>query len=546
MPTEAADGPREPFYLTTPIYYVNGEPHIGTAYTTIASDAVVRWMRMDGRDVHFLTGMDEHGQKVALAAAEHSMSPQEWCDSQVGQFKELWDTLEISYDDFIRTTEDRHARGVQKFMQALYDNGYLYKSTYDGFYCTPCETQFTAAELGKGRTCPDCGRPVEHIEEENWFFKLSEFSDRLLAYYDEHPDFVSPETRAHEVRSFVESGMHDLSVSRTAFDWGVPLPFDPSHVTYVWVDALINYITALGYGSDWGDGGSGGGSEGGGSGAGCESGGGEMFERYWPADFHFVGKDIIRFHCVIWPAMLMAAGLPVPKRVFAHGFLMASDGSKMSKSKGNALYPKEIIERYGVDAYRYYFLSDVTFGADGNIGHDRITQVYNADLANSFGNLFSRVSNMTVKYFDGRVPSVAGGPGAIGMDNPLRASSEGLAGRVRSAMEGIDFGGAAGAVMELVHAANLYVEESAPWNLAKAGDADSLEELKVVIYSALEACRISALLLAPFMPHAARELHRRMGLGDPNEVRDVEHAAAWGGLPEGNDVEVGEPLFPRL
>ena len=510
---------REPFYLTTPIYYVNGEPHIGTAYTTIASDTLVRWKRMDGYDVHFLTGMDEHGQKVAKSAAEHGMTPQEWCDSQVPQFTRLWDELGITYDDFIRTTEERHTRGVQQFMQTLYDNGYLYKGSYKGYYCTPCETQLSKTDLVDGK-CPDCGRDVDFVEEENYFFKLSDFGDRLLAYYDAHPDFIRPKIREHEVRAFVEGGMHDLSVSRTTFDWGVPLPFDEKHVTYVWVDALINYITALGYGSD----------------------DTSAFERYWPADFHFVGKDIIRFHCVIWPAMLMAADLPIPEHVYAHGFLMAADGSKMSKSKGNAIYPRELIERYGVDAYRFYFLSDVTFGSDGNIGHERITQVYNAELANSYGNLFSRVSNMTIKYFDGRVPE-AGGEFAEA-DNPLEDVADGLYETYRSRIGDVDFAGAVEAVMELVHRANLYVEESAPWKLAKSEDARG--ELAFVLYNSLEACRIAALFLAPFMPASSRELWSRLGLGDPSSVTDAASASAWGGLPAGNPVTKGDALFPRL
>ena len=316
---------KEPFYVTTPIYYVNGVPHIGTAYTTIAADTVARWQRMDNHDVWFLTGMDEHGQKVAQSAQEHDMTPQEWCDSQVPQFTDLWKELNISNNDFIRTTQERHTRGVQQFMQDLYDKGYLYKSTYQGYYCTPCETQWAKSDLTEDGKCPTCGRDVDFIEEENWFFKLSEFGDKLLAYYDEHPKFIRPKIRENEIRSFIESGMHDLSVSRTTFDWGVPLPFDSKHVTYVWVDALINYITALGYGSD----------------------DLSKYNEFWPANFHFVGKDIIRFHCVIWPAMLMAAGLPIPEHVFAHGFLMAADGSKMSKSKGNALYPRELIDRYG-------------------------------------------------------------------------------------------------------------------------------------------------------------------------------------------------------
>ncbi len=506
-----------PFYITTPIYYVNGTPHIGTAYTTIAADTIARFNRLDGQDVHFLTGMDEHGQKVAQSAQEHGMTPQEWCDSQVPQFKDLWMDLDITNDDFIRTTEDRHVKGVQKFLQTLYDNGYLYKDSYEGLYCTPCETFFAEEDLVDG-CCPDCGRPVQAIKEDNWFFKLSEFGDKLIEYYESNPDFIRPQIRRNEVMSFVKGGMHDLSISRSTFDWGVPLPFDEEHVTYVWVDALINYLTALGYGSD------------------DEA----DFEKRWPADFHFVGKDIIRFHCVIWPAMLMAAGLPLPKHVFAHGFLMAADGSKMSKSKGNALYPRDLMEQFGVDAYRYYFMSDVTFGADGNIGLDRMTQVYNADLANSYGNLFSRVSNMTIKYFEGKVPQC---PVEFAV-NPLKEIADELYPKYAQCLRNVDFGGATGAIMELVHRANLYVEESAPWNLAKSEQTQG--ELAAVLYNALEACRISALLLSPFMPTTSDELYSRLGLGKATEVRDGAAAAAWGGLPVGNEVVKGDALFPRL
>ena len=509
----------KPFYITTPIYYVNGEPHIGTAYTTIACDTMARFQRMDGRDVMFLTGLDEHGQKVAKSAEEHDMTPQEWCDHLVPQFTDLWEELKITNDDFIRTTQERHIASVQQFLTKLYDNGYLYKGGYQGFYCTPCETFFTEEELVDGK-CPDCGRDVEYISEENWFFKLSEFGDKLLALYDERPDFVQPQIRANEVRSFVEGGLNDLSVSRTTFDWGVPLPFDEQHVTYVWVDALINYLTALGYGSD----------------------DTEKLGKFWPVNFHVVGKDIIRFHCVIWPAMLMAAGIEVPQHVFAQGFLMAADGSKMSKSKGNAIYPRELIDRYGVDASRYYLLSDITYGADANVGYDRITQVYNADLANSYGNLFSRVSNMTKKYFEGKVPEVPAELAAAG--NPLKEIADTLYPRIHDCMNAVDFAGATAAVMELVHRANLYVEESAPWNLAKSEETQG--ELAAVIYNTLETCRIAALYLAPFMPTTSAELWRRLSLDDVTEVTDLEAASRWGGLPVGNDVEKGDALFPRL
>lgn len=510
---------KDTFYITTPIYYVNGEPHIGTAYTTIATDCMARWNRLQGKDVMFLTGLDEHGQKVAKTAEDHGMTPQQWCDSQVPQFTDLWHDLSITNDDFIRTTQDRHAKGVQDFMQLLYDNGYLYKDSYEGFYCTPCETFFAEEDLVDGK-CPDCGRDVEFLKEENWFFKLSEFGDKLLKFYDENPDFIRPEIRMNEVRSFVEGGMHDLSVSRTAFDWGIPLPFDTKHVTYVWVDALINYMTALGYGSD----------------------DTTKFEKFWPANFHFVGKDIIRFHCVIWPAMLMAAGMPLPQHVHAHGFLMAADGSKMSKSKGNALYPRELMEQFGVDAYRYYFLADVNFGSDANIGIDRITQVYNADLANTYGNLFSRVSNMTVKNFDGVVPQLSAE--FENAQNPLHELADGLYDRFAACMSVVDFCGAAKEVMELLHRANLYIEQTAPWNLAK--DESKHDELAFVLYNGLEACRIAAVLLAPFMPNISDELFARLSLGKATEITDAQKECEWGGLPAGATVTKGDALFPRL
>ncbi len=510
---------KDTFYITTPIYYVNGEPHIGTAYTTIATDCIARWNRLNGKDVMFLTGLDEHGQKVAKTAQEHNMTPQQWCDSQLKQFVELWQDLSITNDDFIRTTQDRHIKGVQDFMQLLYDKGYLYKDSYEGFYCTPCETFFSEEELVDGK-CPDCGRDVEFLKEENWFFKLGEFGDKLLKFYDEHPDFIRPEIRMNEVRSFVEGGMHDLSVSRTAFDWGIPLPFDTKHVTYVWVDALINYITALGYGSN------------------------DLtkFEKFWPANFHFVGKDIIRFHCVIWPAMLMAADMPLPGHVHAHGFLMAADGSKMSKSKGNALYPRELMEQFGVDAYRYYFLSDVNFGSDANIGIDRITQVYNADLANTYGNLFSRVSNMTVKNFDGKVPELSSE--FASKENPLSNIADGIYSRYNESMSVVDFCGAAKEVMDLLHAANLYIEQSAPWNMAK--DEDKHDELAFVLYNGLEACRIAAVLFAPFMPNTSDELLSRLSCSKATEITNVEKECVWGGLKYGAVVTKGDALFPRL
>ncbi|MDR3315421.1 MAG: methionine--tRNA ligase, partial [Coriobacteriales bacterium] len=444
-----SDDQRQSYYLTTPIYYVNGVPHLGTAYTTIASDALARFERMNGRDTWFLTGLDEHGQKVAQAAAEHGVSPQEWVDGIAPRFKDAWAMLDITYDDFIRTTEERHTQGVQRLCTTLKDNGYLYKDTYEDWYCVPEETFFTEEQSvieADKHLCPDCGRELTYVSEENWFFKLSAFEEPLLKFYEENPEFICPQTRRNEVISFVKGGLKDLSISRTTFDWGIPLPFDPSHVIYVWVDALINYITAVGYGSD-------------------DPALQAEFARRWPAEVHFVGKDIIRFHCVIWPAMLMAAGVEPPRKVFAHGFLLTK-GEKMSKSRGNVMTPEELTRIFGVDAYRYYFLSDVQFGADGSISLARMAQVYNADLANSWGNLCSRVFTMTQKYLEGIVPDLRSETVAAlnqSMGNPLAELAEDLYGRYAAAMNAIDYSGALATVRELCDRTNLYIEESAPW-----------------------------------------------------------------------------------
>lgn len=514
------------YSFTTPIYYVNAAPHLGTAYTTIAADAVARYQRMNGYDVAFVTGMDEHGQKVADTAADKGMTPQDWCDSMEPAFRDAWDMLGITYTDFVRTTEPRHAVTVQKFWQDLYDKGWCYKGSYEGWYCVHEETYYAESDLEKNDegelVCPDCKRPVQKAGgEENWFFKLSEFGDKLLAFYEENPDFIRPETRKNEIVSFVKSGLKDLSISRSTFDWGVPLPFDEGHVAYVWADALLAYLTGIGYGDE-----------------GERAG---EFDARWPMQYHFVGKDITRFHCVIWPAMLMAAGLPITHTVFGHGFLLTK-GEKMSKSKGNALKPADLCKVFGVDAYRYYFMSDVQFGADGSISMERMVQVYNADLANTWGNLCSRVFNMTKKYFDGQVPEVSAG--VLAKENPLRAISDELYAEYDAALGAVDFTAAAAAVQKLAGRVNLYVEESAPWNLAKS--EETAGELAEVIYNALEAIRIIALYMAPFMPNTSAEVFRRLSLGDIEAVTDIEAATAWGQLPAGNPVEIGDPLFPRL
>jgi methionyl-tRNA synthetase len=513
---------RPSFYITTPIYYVNSVPHLGTAYTTIAADALARYRRMTGYDVHFLTGLDEHGQKVAQAAEHNGVSPQEWVDTIAPKFLEAWRLLDITNDDFIRTTDERHERGAQQFLQVLKDRGDLYQGRYEGWYCLPDETFYTEEQLTEERTCPQCGREVQFVKEDNWFFRLSAYQDRLLAYYAEHPDFIQPETRRNEVVSFVSGGLKDLSVSRTTFTWGIPLPFAPEHVMYVWFDALINYITAVGYGAD-----------------GTPTFSGPL-AHYWPAQYHFVGKDIIRFHCAIWPAMLMAAGMPIPETVFAHGFLLTK-GEKMSKSKGNAISPADLVERFGVDAYRYYFMREVQFGADGSISIESMVQRYNGDLANDWGNLVSRLLNMTEKYCEGVVPEPHA---ASDEDREIIGIAERLPDVVERHMAALDYAGALEAAWELIKRANRYIEDSAPWNLAKSDD--TRPRLEAVLYNALESVRIAALFTAPVMPNTSREVWRRLGLGDPNAIEDVASAAHWGGLPAGSRVEKGDALFPRI
>ena len=516
--------PKGTFGVTTPIYYINAAPHLGTAYTTVAADTIARYERMNGYDVSFVTGTDEHGQKIAETAEKNGMTPQAWCDSLAPAFTDAWKTLDIDYTNFVRTTEDRQTRAVQKFWQGLYDAGWLYKSAYEGWYCVHEETYYAESDLEKNEdgefVCPDCKRPVryESSGEENWFFKLSEFQDKLLAFYDEHPDFIRPVSRRNEIVSFVKGGLQDLSISRSSFDWGIPVPWDEGHVFYVWADALIAYLTGIGYGDPERE---------------------AEFDRRWPIQYHFVGKDITRFHCVIWPAMLMAAGMPITHTVFGHGFLLTK-GEKMSKSKGNGLMPADLVRVFGVDAYRYYFMSDVQFGHDGSISMERMVQVYNADLANTWGNLVSRVTNMTTKYFEGRVPEAPAGS----EDNPLREIADSLYAEYDGCMAEVDFTGAAAAVQKLASRVNLYVEESAPWTLAK--DPARADELAGVIYNCLEAIRIIALYMAPFMPNTSAEVFRRLGLGEIADTTDIQEATAWGQLPASVAVEVGDPLFPRL
>jgi len=506
------------FYITTPIYYPSDKLHIGHAYTTVAADAIARYKRQRGYDVMFLTGSDEHGQKIQRIAEEKGVSPKEYVDGIVAGFKKLWQLLHITNDDFIRTTEERHTRSVQKIFQALYDRGDIYKSEYEGWYCVPCETFWTERQVAEGNTCPDCGRPVELVKEESYFFRLSKYADRWFKFIEENPDFIQPASRRNEMISFVKSGLEDLCVSRTTFNWGIPVPMDPKHVIYVWIDALSNYITALGYGSE------------------DES----KYHRYWPADLHLVGKEIVRFHTIIWPIMLMALGLPLPKKVFGHGWLILESG-KMSKSKGNVVDPVVLVDKYGVDAIRYYLLREISFGADGYYSEEALIRRINADLANDLGNLLHRTLTMIEKYCSGVVPEP--GP-AEAIDGELQAVAAAVPREVEETMEKLEISNALAAIWKLVGRANKYIDETTPWLLAK--DEATRPRLQTVLYNLAEALRIIGILLVPYLPTVPEKIWKQLGLGEG--VREVpwEEAEQWGGLVPGTRVQRGEPIFPRI
>jgi methionyl-tRNA synthetase len=506
---------KDTFYITTPIYYVNDVPHIGHAYTTVSADFLARYHRLAGERVHFLTGTDEHGEKVAQAAAARGIEPQAWVDEVVPRWKEVWARLEISYDDFIRTTEPRHVGPVQRLAQQLYDQGDVYLGEYEGPYCVACETFYQPSEVVNG-LCPIHERPVEMLKEKNYFFRLSAYGDRLLALYESQPDFVAPESRRNEVVSLVRGGLQDLSISRTSFSWGVPIPWDPAHVMYVWVDALQNYLTAVGYGSEE-----------------------ERFERTWPADYHFIGKDILRHHAVIWPALLMAAGLPLPRHVFAHGFLTIG-GKKMSKTNLTGISPHTLVDTFGSAGYRYHFLREGSFGSDGAFSWEAMVTRYNADLANDLGNLVSRALAMVTGYFGGAVPA-PGGAGPAEQQLAARAA-EAAAGLTRGALS-LDLPGAMEAAMSLVRATNLYINEAAPWKLAK--QPEQRERLATVLYSVCEAIRQASVLFSPAMPSASRRIRAQLGVPEV-EVRPLAEAVAWGDLAPGTAVHRGEPIFPRI
>ncbi|WNQ09421.1 methionine--tRNA ligase [Paenibacillus aurantius] len=506
------------FYITTPIYYPSDKLHIGHAYSTVAGDAMARYKRLRGYDVMYLTGTDEHGQKIQEKAEEKGETPQQFVDRIVAGIKELWSKLDISYDDFIRTTEPRHKEAVQKIFRQLLDQGDIYLGTYEGWYCTPCESFILERQLVDGK-CPDCGRPVKKVSEQNYFFRMSKYADRLLQYYAENPDFIQPEARKNEmINNFIKPGLEDLAVSRSTFEWGVPVPGDPKHVIYVWIDALSNYITALGYGSE------------------DES----KYEKYWPADVHLMSKEIVRFHTIYWPIMLMALNQPLPKKVFSHGWLLMKDG-KMSKSKGNVVDPVTLIDRYGLDALRYYLLREVPFGSDGTFTPESFVERINYDLANDLGNLLNRTVAMIDKYFDGVIPAFV--EGSTPFDADLIATVRSTVAKVEEVMESMEFSVALGAIWQLIRRTNKYIDETQPWALAK--DDSRRAELGSVLYCLAECLRNVSILLQPFLTQTPEKIRRQLGI-EGAELAAWESLYGFGALPAGVRVQKAEPIFPRL